>query len=235
MCMCMYSLCVCRQHVCTYTSMCVCHCFVPMPFLVHVNPHLFSKRQSGKPSNMWSPQMVSSARTRMMCHCWLCRYIPVSVLTWSNYHTNSLMRKLWVLLGHLISYLKICFTQPHLFISFLIQFPRPSPPFISPIFASYTPPLLPPTSPPSLRIPWWVGGKFNGDMGSQKGRGFASYQNTVCVQTRGFLSAHLISLLAWLQLNSKPLLLYSVSSGGDCLLVFWCGKKCVPDSHYTVQ
>lgn len=88
MCMCMYTLCVC---------MCVCHCFVPMPFLVHVNPHLFSKRQSRKPSSGQPPppQAASPASwTRMMCHRWLCHCIPVPALTLSNYHTNSLTRRL---------------------------------------------------------------------------------------------------------------------------------------------
>lgn len=50
--MCTYSL---GAHLCVNVSMCVCHCFVPMPFLVHVSPHLFSKRQSGKPSTMQPP------------------------------------------------------------------------------------------------------------------------------------------------------------------------------------
>lgn len=46
-----------------FTCMCACLCvhvclsvfFVPMPSLVDVNPHLFSERQSGKPSTMQCP------------------------------------------------------------------------------------------------------------------------------------------------------------------------------------
>lgn len=80
------------MHLCVHESMCVCHCFVLMPFLVHVNPHLFSKRQS-------APQTASSASpTRMMCHHRLCRCIPVRVLTLSNYHTNSRMRRLYIVI-----------------------------------------------------------------------------------------------------------------------------------------
>lgn len=45
-------------HLCMCTvclSMCVCPFFVPMLFLVNVNPHLFSIRPSGKPSTMQPP------------------------------------------------------------------------------------------------------------------------------------------------------------------------------------
>lgn len=55
---------------------------------------------------------------------------------------------------------------PHLFTSFLIRPPRPSPLFISPISASCSP-----LFPSLFHIPRWVGGKFNGDVGSQKGSG----------------------------------------------------------------
>lgn len=66
----------------------------------------------------------------------------------------------------LLLHLKICNTLLFLIFSFLSSFgPHNSPLFLYP-------PTLPPTapsSPPFLHIPLWVGGKFNGDVGSQKG------------------------------------------------------------------
>lgn len=78
---------------------------------------------------------------------------------------------------------------PHLFTSFLIWPPRPSPLFISPISASYSP-LFPSLSPHSSVSGW----KVQWGCGIPEGQwGFASYQSTVCVQIRVFLLASQIS------------------------------------------
>lgn len=106
-----------------------------------------------------------------------------------------------------------------LILSFLFFFQHPSLLsllLISPISASSRRALS-----PSLHIPWWVGGKFNGDVGSQKGRGGvgvveglphtraqyvckpgASYQPIQSVRRRGWLPGSLNSL-GWSK-NSVP-------------------------------
>lgn len=179
--------CVCMhvQFVHTYASVIA---LFPCPFLSMSILTCSVKDRTGKPSTMRSPPsngLFLQSWTRMMCHRWLCHCIPVPVLTLSNYHTNSLMRRLSMIMRAIYYYcdseLLLRSVFPHLLLLFFLFLPPSLP---------HTAPSAPLSYPPSLHILWWVGGKFNGDVGSQKGRGFASYHTAqyVC-KSGGFLSA----------------------------------------------
>lgn len=101
------------------------------------------------------PQTASPASwTRMMCHHWLCHRIPVPALTLSNYHTNSLTRRL---MRDIYYYCISKFVVLSLSSSLYFFPPCPSPLFIPtpPISASYSP-LFPSLSPHSLVSGWKV-------------------------------------------------------------------------------
>lgn len=109
---------------------------------------------------------------------------------------------------------------PHLFFfftSFLIQPSCPSPLFLSPISASYSP-LFPSHSPHSSVSGWEV----QWGCGIPEGQwGFASHQSTVCVQSGVFLSARQISrqwrLTAWHLLKVQNISQIAVSKNSQCL------------------
>lgn len=168
-----------------------------------------------RPPQPWSPLQAASCTlwTHMLCHHWLCRWIPVPVLTLSNYYKNSLMRRLWVLSwGTFICYgtWNICYTHSFLLFCFFFNFFSHLAPTSLPL--SLYPPSLPLTAPlpspsPHSLVSGW---EVHGGCGISEGQwGFASYQSTVCVEIRVFFSACVIAqqrmpnswccLLAWLK------------------------------------
>lgn len=152
-----------------------------------------------RPPEPWRPLQAASCTlwTHMLCHHWLCRCIPVPVLTLSNYYKNSVMRRLWVSSwGTFICYgtWNICYTHSFLLFCFLLTSFLIWPPhhFLS----LYIPHLclLQPLFLPPLHIPWWGGGKFMGDVGSQKGSGGLPLTRAQCVWKSGSSFRHVWSL-----------------------------------------
>lgn len=177
--------CVCMhvQFVHTYASVIA---LFPCPFLSMSILTCSVKDRTGKPSTMRSPPsngLFLQSWTRMMCHRWLCHCIPVPVLTLSNYHTNSLMRRLSMIMRAIYYYcdwkLLLRSAFPHLLLLFFS--------LSSPISASYSPlspPLLPSLSPHSLVSGW----KVQWGCGIPEGQGVCLLPHSaVCVQIRGLL------------------------------------------------
>lgn len=153
----------------------------------------------------------------LMCHRWLCRYIPVPVLTLSNHHKQFDEKSI-------ITRAICCHCIPKcvalsLSSSFLLLslFGSPVPPL--PISASRSP-LLPSLSPHSLVSGW----KVQWGCGIPEGQG-------VCLSPEHSMWANQGILISQSNLSAVE---------GDCVVVVWMESlerrpKCVPISYIYLE
>lgn len=149
-------------HMWVHVLTCLCPCFVPMPFLDSVSDPTCSveDRVENPPAPAWYGSVICAGFWALHSRC--------RIITKTETHAD---------------YFNFCCSDSSVSSSSLVLSSFSYPPLPS-LYIPHLCLLQPPPSPPFLRIPRWVGGKFNGDVGSQKGRGgFASYPSTVCVQT----------------------------------------------------